>query len=183
MTGTPPTDIRSSAMRKLWILVAVALLGAGLSRRAQAAGKPADAASSVSGTLTVDGEAIALKHAYLDESDPEEPIVVLSDEPLPPGAIPFIPEKLVKDTGLHAVAFSVSRKEGKLTNTFGKLYGPGHELGVGFARVEDGNVALAIRSIDASGIEGRFTTPKPVKLSYITYAFDLSFRAAALEQK
>jgi len=166
-------------MKKPLILLAGCLAISVFSRHARAAGKPPEGASSVSGTLTVDGKTTALSHAYLDETDPDEPIVVLSDTPLPPEALPFIPEKLVKESGLHAVAFSVSRKDGKLTNTFGKLYGPGHELGVGFARVEDGNVALTTTRIDPSGIEGRFTTPKPVKLSYITYACDLTFRASA----
>ena len=167
-------------MRKLAIFLALCLfLAGGVSHRATASGGASGAASSVSGTVTVDGEATPLHYAYLDRTDPEEPIVVLSDKPLPADAIPFIPEKLVKETRLHAVAFSVSRKDGKLTNTFGKLYCPGHESGVGFARVEDGNVSLAIKRIDASGIEGRFWTPKPVKLSFIAYAFDLTFRAAA----
>jgi len=167
-------------MRKSSILAACFLVGFGVSRPSRAAGSSPAAASSVSGTITVDGKTIPLTHAYVDESDPDEPIVVLSDEPLPPEAVPFIPEKLVKD-GLHAVAFSVSRKDGKLTNGFGKLYCPGHELGVGFGRVEDGNVALAVGRLDSTGIEGRFTTPRPVKLSYIAYSFDLNFRAAPRE--
>lgn len=170
-------------MRKLLVLAAGCIAVAAFSRHGRAAGKPPEGASSVSGSVTIDGKTTALTHAYLDETDPEEPIVVLSDTPLPPEAVPFIPEKLVKESGLHAVAFSVSRKDGRLTNTFGKLYGPGHELGVGFARVEDGNVALATTRIDDSGIEGRFMTPKPVKLSSITYACDLKFRAAASPKK
>jgi hypothetical protein len=166
-------------MRKLLILAAGCFLLATLSRSALAASAPSGGASAVSGTLTVDGKATSPSHAYLDETDPDEPIVVLSDQPLPPDAIPFIPEKLVRESGLHAVAFSVSRKDGRLTNTYGKLFCPGHEIGVGFARVEDGKVALETKRIDASGIEGRFMTPKPVKLSFIAYAFDLSFRASA----
>jgi hypothetical protein len=170
-------------MRKLLILAAGCFALATVWRAARAASASAGGASTVSGTLTLDGTTTSLSHAYLDETDPEEPIVVLSDQPLPADAIPFIPEKLVRESGLHAVAFSVSRKDGRLTNTFGKLYCPGHELGVGFARVEDGNVALTTTRIDASGIEGRFSTPKPVKLSYLAYAFDLSFRASAEKSK
>jgi hypothetical protein len=166
-------------MRKLLVLAAGCFFLATLSRSARAASGPPGGASTVSGTLTLDGTTTSLSHAYLDETDPEEPIVVLSDQPLPPGAIPFIPEKLVRETGLRAVAFSVSRKDGRLTNTYGKLFCPGHEIGVGFARVEDGNVALETKRIDASGIEGRFMTPKPVKLSFVAYAFDLSFRASS----
>lgn len=139
----------------------------------------AAADQDVSGTMTIDGKAATLRHAYRDDTDPEEPIVVLSDQPLPADAVPFIPEKLVEEKRLHAFAFSVSRRDGKLTNTFGKLYCPGHGIGVGLGRVEDGNVSLTVRRIDPSGIEGRIATVKPVKLSYIAYAFDLEFRAGA----
>jgi hypothetical protein len=136
-----------------------------------------------SGTVTVDGKKVEIEHAYLDVTDPEEPIIVLSDKALPPGAIPFIPEKLVKEQQLHAVAFSISRKDGKLTNTFGKLYCPGHEFGVGLGRVEEGVLSLAVRSLDASTVEGSVATVKPVKLSYITYSFELKFRATAGKPK
>src|SRR5262249_1894899 len=134
------------------------------------AGAPAD----VSGPLVVDGKTVALTHAYLDRTDPTEPIVVLSSQPLPADAIPFIPEKLVKDLGLYAVAFSYSAKDGKLTNTFGKLHCPGHEMGVGLGRVEDGALKLAARRFDASSIDGTISTTKPVELSYITYSFELT---------
>ena len=143
---------------------------------------PARAASSgneVSGNLIVDGKPVPLEHAYMDVGDPNEPIVVLSDKPLPPEAVPFIPEKLVKDNQLHAVAFSLSRKDGKLTNTFGKVYAPGHELGVGLGRVEDGNVSLAVTRNDGAEVDGSVATVKPVKLSYISYAFSLTFHAKA----
>lgn len=133
----------------------------------------------VSGSMTIDGKAVTLRHAYRDDTDPEEPIVVLSDQPLPADAVPFVPAKLVREKQLHALAFSLSRKDGKLTNTFGKVYAPGNEIGVGLGRVEDGNVALTARRIDPSAIEGRIATVKPVKLSYIAYAFDLKFRAGA----
>jgi hypothetical protein len=37
----------------------------------------------VSGNLVVDGATFPLEHAYLDVTDPDEPIVVLSDKALP----------------------------------------------------------------------------------------------------
>jgi hypothetical protein len=137
----------------------------------------------VSGSLILDGKSVALEHAYVDETDADEPIVVLSDKALAPEAIPFLPEKLVKEKGIHALAFSVSRKDKRLTNTFGKLYGPGHESGVGLGRVEDERVRLVIQRLDASGIEGSIKTVKPVALSFVTYTFDLTFRAPAGKKK
>jgi len=141
---------------------------------------PVSAAASdkeVSGNLVVDGRTVPLEHAYLDVTDPDEPIVVLSDKPLAAEAVPFIPEKLVKDDQLHAIAFSLSRKDGKLTNTFGKVYCPGHELGVGLGRVEEGIVSLSVTRNDASEVDGIVATVKPVKLSYIEYAFSMDFHA------
>ena len=152
----------------LVVLAAVVLAGSG---------------PEVSGTMTIDGKPVVLQHAYRDDTDPEEPIVVLSDQPLPAEAVPFVPEKLVKEKQLHALAFSVSRGDRKLTDTFGKVYGPGHEMGVGLGRVEEGAVALTIDRLDASGIEGRIATVKPVKLSYVAYAFDLKFRTGAGTKK
>jgi len=112
----------------------------------------------------------------VDEADPDEPIVVLSDKPLPAEAIPFLPEKLVKEQKVHAIAFSISRKDKKLTNTYGKVYYPGHELGVGMGRVEDGAVTLNIKQLDATMLEGKILTPKPVKFLDVSYSFDASFK-------
>jgi hypothetical protein len=147
---------------------------------------PVSAASSdreVSGNLVVDGRTVPLEHAYLDVTDPDEPIVVLSDKALPAEAVPFIPEKLVKGDQIHAIAFSLSRKDGKLTNTFGKVYCPGHELGVGLGRVEEGNVSLSVTRDDATEVDGSVATVKPVTLSYISYAFSLTFRAKVAAPK
>jgi hypothetical protein len=137
----------------------------------------ADAVKLVSGTLIVNGKSVPLEHAYLDVTDAEEPIVVLSDQPLPAKAIPFIPEKLVKDKKVYAVAFSISRKAKALSNTFGKVYCPGQELGVGWGRVEDGNVRLTVQRLEAAAVEGSIATTKTVKLSDISYSFELTFKA------
>src|SRR5215470_4098462 len=127
---------------KLWLVPGLAVaLGLTWPGSSSGAGDPRE----VSGTLVLDGKTVALEHAYVDETDEDEPIVVLSDKALPADAIPFPPEKLVKEKGIHAVAFSLSRKERRLTNTFGKVFGPGHESGVGLGRVEDERVRLVIQ--------------------------------------
>ncbi len=175
-------------MRLILRLVGAAILAASIAGSAAARGPNPGAAAAppaepstgtVSGTLIVDGKAFPLAHAYLDVTDPEEPIVVLSDVALPKEAVPFIPEKLVKEKHVHAVAFSISRKTGALTNTFGKVYAPEHELGVGLGRVEDGNTKWTATRVEPALVQGRFATPKPVTLSDISYSFDLTFRAAA----
>jgi hypothetical protein len=157
------------------VVTAVLLIGAlGIPVREASA---AASDKEVSGSLVVDGKTVPLGHAYMDVMDPDEPIVVLSDKPLPAEAVPFIPEKLVKANQIHAVAFSLSRKDGKLTNTFGKVYCPGHELGVGLGRVEEGNVSLTVTRNDASEVDGSVATVNPVELSSIAYSFSLTFRA------
>jgi hypothetical protein len=148
--------------------------------------QPASAGSpekNVSGSLTVDGKNVALVYAYVDETQPDEPIVVLSDKPLPADAIPFVPEKLVKEQKIHAIAFSVSRQDKKLTNTYGMLKYPGNASGVGLGRVEEGRMTLAIKKLDGSMLEGKIATTKPVKLSYISYSFDLSFKVGLGKKK
>ena len=149
-------------------------------------GKPVSAASpekAVSGSLTIDGKKYNLVYAYVDEVQPDEPIIVLSDKPLPAEAIPFIPEKLVKEQKIHAIAFSVSRKDKKLTNTYGMLSNPGESSQVGIGRVEEGNLKFSIKRLDDSGIEGKIATLKPVKLTSISYSFDLSFKAGLGKKK
>ena len=137
----------------------------------------------VSGSLNVNGAKVNLVHAYVDETDPAEPIVVLSDKALPTEAIPFLPEKLVKEQKVHAIAFSISRKDKKLTNTYGKVYYPGEEMGVGMGRVEDGKVALVITRFDATMIEGKISTPKQVRFSDVSYSFDASFKVSLGKKK
>ena len=161
------------------IFLCVGFLALGLAAVLPAA--PPD--TEVAGKMTIDGKPVVLRFAYRDDTDPDEPIVVLSDQALPAEAVPFVPGKLVKDKQLHALAFSVSRKDRKLTNTFGKVYCPGHEMGVGLGRVEEGSVALTIDRLDAASIAGRISTVKPVELSYVAYEFDLAFRTGSGPRK
>ncbi len=169
------TDAVAHAVAKIFfavlIMAAIMIFSCG-QEAAQAAEK------AVSGTLTVDGKKIELGYAYVDRTDPAEPIIVLSSKPLPADAIPFIPEKLIKEQKIYAVAFSVSQKDKKLTNTYGMLSNPGESPQVGLGRVEEGRVKLTITRLDDAAIEGKISTVKPVKLSYIAYSFDLSFKAS-----
>ena len=134
------------------------------------------AENKVSGTLNLGKEKIVLKYAYVDEAQADEPIVVLSDQPLPASAIPFIPEKLINENKVTAIVFSVSRKDKTLTNSFAMLYLPGHG-GVGLGRVEDGNEKLTIKQLDASVMEGNIATTKvnDIVASIPPYSFDLTF--------
>lgn len=148
--------------------------------------QPVSAASpekGVSGYLNVNGGKVKLVYAYVDEVQPDDLIIVLSDQPLPAEAIPFLPEKLVKEKKVHAIVFSISRKDKKLINNYDKVHYPGHEMGVGMGRVEDGKVALTIKKLDATVIEGTIATPKQVKFSDVSYSFDASFKVSLGKKK
>jgi hypothetical protein len=136
----------------------------------------ASAESVASGFLVVNGNKIKLIHAYVDEGDPQEPIVVLSDKPLPAEAIPFLSAEVVKKQKVHAIAFSISRKDKKLVKTYNQVYYPGkemHQVGI-----PEGAATLNVNRLDAAAIEGKIMTPKPVKLPDITYSFDASFKVS-----
>jgi hypothetical protein len=64
----------------------------------------------------------------------------------------------VKQKGIYAVAFSVSRKDRKLTHTYGMLSSPGDATQVGLGRVEEERVRLSITRLEDDVIEGRITT-------------------------
>lgn len=139
-------------------------------------GAAASAEKGVSGSLTVNGKKVQLLYAYVDNVQPDEPIVVISNKPLPQDAIPFVPAKLVKEQNLYVIAFTISSKDKKLANGYGMLHHPESDTGVGFGRVEEGGLTLAISKLDANMIEGKISTTKPVKLPYISYSFDIAFK-------
>ena len=76
----------------------------------------ASQSSTASGSLTLNNKEIKLTHAYVDMVNPEEPIVVLSDKPLPPEdfSISILSETYIREKKVHAVLFSLSPMEKKL---------------------------------------------------------------------
>jgi hypothetical protein len=135
------------------------------------------AENNVSGVLNLGNEKIELKNAYVDLVQPTEPIIVLSDQPLPASAIPFIPEKLVTEKNIHAIAFSVSAKDRAFPHSgMLLLHIPGHGQ-VGMGNAEDGNIKLVISRLDGSRMEGTIATTKVVHVveSVPPYSFALKF--------
>ena len=47
-------------------------------------------AADVSGTCEINKKKFKLTHGYIDMVQPEEPVIVLSDKPLPEEQIPFL---------------------------------------------------------------------------------------------
>jgi len=142
----------------------------------------ADAGSgknSASGTLTLNKAKIKLVHAYADMVNPEEPVIVISDKPLPADdfSISLLSEGFIRDKKVHAIVFSISRKEKKLTDSIRFLYFPGKKTH--FTALGDAAV-LNIRRLDDTVIEGKITTPKPVADDFfeVSFSFDASFHVS-----
>jgi len=130
------------------------------------------AAGTVTGSVTTNGQKVPLVVTYVDES-PDDIIIVLASKTLPADVVPFIGEEVARKLKVHAVAFTVSRATRTIARTFGGVFYPGPEMG--FVGLAEGVATLQVKRMDAKGIEARIFTPKPVKLSDITYSFDATF--------
>jgi hypothetical protein len=127
---------------------------------------------TVTGSVTANGQKAPLILVYVDES-PEDIIVVLASKEVPKDAVPFIGEDVARKFKISAVVFTVSRAGKNLASGLNGVYCPGTEIGyVGMATT---SATLQVKRLDATRIEGRIFTPKPVALSSVTYAFDASF--------
>ena len=85
--------------------------------------------SSASGLLTLNKDKINLTNAYVDLVNPEEPIIVLSDKPLPPDnfSIGMLSESYIRQKKVHAILFSLSPKEKRLSGSHQLFLFPGQK--------------------------------------------------------
>ncbi len=67
-------------------------------------------AADVSGTLDINKKKFKLTHGYVDMVQPEEPVIVLSDKPLPAEQIPFLNADYTLKNKVHAVVFGIVSK-------------------------------------------------------------------------
>lgn len=147
-------------------VVALSLLGATV----LAGGDPP--AARVSGALTVDGTPTPLVLGYVDESA-DDIIVLLASRDVPRDVVPFVGEDVARRLKIHAVAFTVSRAEKALAQGFAGLFYPGAEMG--YAALKAERMRLELARCDATGIEGRISSPAPFESFDQTFAFDVSF--------
>ncbi len=133
--------------------------------------------STASGELKLNDEKIKLAFAYVDLVNLDEPIVVLCDKELPPGdfSISLLTESFIRQQNVHAVLFSLSPKEKKLSGSLNFLYFPGeksHFIALGES------AELSITRFDETAIIGKYKTPKPVTEDFdeVTFSFDASFQ-------
>ena len=130
-------------------LAAVVALGVGLAGVAEAAG-------TVSGSVTVNAGKAPLVLAYVDES-PTDIIVVLASREVPRDVVPFIGEEVARKLKIHAVAFTVSRKGRALSPGFNGVFYPGPDLG--FVGMREGVATLQLKRLDADGDRGGSSRP------------------------
>ena len=131
-------------------------------------------AADISGTLEINKKKFKLSHGYVDVSKPDEPVIVLSDKPLPPDQIPFLDADYAVKKKVHAVIFSVVANDKKLGDM--KFVYLGEAAEIPFTIFSGDAISLQVNKIDASRIEGKIKTLQSVKLSLLTYAFDASFK-------
>lgn len=142
----------------------------------------ASADSTATGTLTLNKGKIKLSYASVDLLNPNEPIVVISDKPLPSDnfSIGLLSEGFIREKNVHALLLSISRKDRKLAGSLNFLYFPGEKTH--FVNFGD-QVALTITRLDDTVIEGRAVTPKPVveEFSEVTFSLDAQFKASLVK--
>jgi hypothetical protein len=127
---------------------------------------------TVSGTLTVNAQKVLLVQPYVDENK-DDFIVVLASKEIPQDAIPFIGEEVARKQKIHALVFTIDRAKRALGRTFTGVFYPGTDMG--FVGAQPDAFTLQLKRLDATGVEGRIFTPKPVKLSDVSYSVDATF--------
>jgi len=144
----------------------------------------ASQSSTASGSLTLNNKEIKLTHAYVDMVNPEEPIVVLSDKPLPPEdfSISILSETYIREKKVHAVLFSLSPMEKKLSGSLNFFYFPGNKTH--FVALGD-QAVLTITQFDDTTIAGQYKTSKPIVegFSEVTLSFDATFQVKTGKSK
>lgn len=138
----------------------------------------AAAAADVSGTLEINKKKFKLVHGYIDMVKPEEPVIVLSDKPLPAEQVPFLNADYAVKNKVHAVVFVIIAKDKKISKELALLYTGGDydSPAVGFP---DDIISLDLKRIDETIVEGKIKTIRPKTLTDLTYSFTATFKLSA----
>ncbi len=134
-------------------------------------------AADVSGTLDINEKKFKLSHGYIDMAQPEEPIIVLSDKPLPLEQVPFLNADYAVKEQVHAVVFGIIRKDKKIHDMRWVYFGGDADSPVTVFPVD--KVSLDLKQADDTLVEGRIRTSQPVRLTDLSYSFDASFTLSA----
>jgi hypothetical protein len=137
----------------------------------------AAASANVSGTLEINKKKFKLTHGYIDMVRPEEPVIVLSDKPLPKEQIPFLNADYVIKNKVHAVVFGIVSKDRKISDMRWVYLGGEAEIPV--TVFPEDIISLDLKRADETIVEGKIKTTKPKTLTDLTYAFTAAFKLSA----
>jgi len=138
----------------------------------------AASAADVSGTLEINKKKFKLAHGYIDMVNTEEPVIVLSDKPLPAEQVPFLNADYAVKNKVHAVVFIIIAKDKKISKELALIYTGGDydSPAVGFP---DDIISLDLKRADETIVEGKIRTTKPNTLGGLTYSFSGSFKLSS----
>ncbi len=134
-------------------------------------------AADVSGTLEINKKKFKLAHGYIDMVQPEEPVIVLSDKPLPEEQIPFLNADYVVKNKVHAVVFGIVSKDKKISDMRWVYLGGDGDIPV--TVFPEDIISLDLKQADESVVEGKIKTVRPKTLTDLTYSFNASFKLSA----
>ena len=138
---------------------------------------PAAGGADVSGTLEINNAKFKLAHGYIDMVQPEEPVIVLSDKPLPEEQVPFLNADYAVKNKVHAVVFGIVSKEKKISYMRWVYLGGDGDIPVTVFPEEI--ISLDLKRADESVVEGKIKTVRPKTLSDLTYSFAATFKLSA----
>lgn len=134
-------------------------------------------AANVSGTLEINKKKFKLAHGYIDMAQPEEPIIVLSDRPLPEEQVPFLNADYAVKNKVHAVVFGIVSKDRKISDMRWVYLGGAADIPV--TVFPDDIISLDLKRSDESVVEGKIKTSRPQTLTDLTYSFNATFKLSA----
>ena len=134
-------------------------------------------AADVSGTLEINKKKFKLSNGYIDMVKPEEPVIVLSDKPLPAEQVPFLNADYVVKNKVHAVVFGIIAKERKISDM--RWVYLGGEADIPVTVFPDDIISLDLKRVDETVVEGKIKTIRPKTLTDLTYTFTATFKLSA----
>ena len=134
-------------------------------------------AADVSGTLEINKKKFKLAYGYIDMVQPEEPVIVLSDKPLPEEQVPFLNADYAVKNKVHAVIFGIVAKDRKISDMRWVYLGGDGDIPV--TVFPEDIISLDLKQADDSVVEGKIKTVRPKTLTDLTYSFTANFKLSA----
>jgi hypothetical protein len=134
-------------------------------------------AADVSGTMEINKKKFKLTYGYIDMAQPEEPVIVLSDKPLPEEQVPFLNADYAVKNKVHAVVFGIISKDKKISDMRWVYLGGAADIP--FTVFPEDIISLDLKQADENVVEGKIKTSRPQTLTDLTYSFTAAFKLSA----